>query len=87
MALQKTISLANNFGESSVFKNSYIKVSRFNGTKERLVFDASFRKTSTSMELSKTVYEINYNLDGENPIKQAYLYLKTLPEFADAVDC
>jgi len=28
-----------------------------------------------------------YELDGPNPIKQAYLHLKTLPEFADAVDC
>jgi hypothetical protein len=28
-----------------------------------------------------------YDLDGHNPIKQAYLYLKTLPEFSDAVDC
>ena len=28
-----------------------------------------------------------YDLEGPNPIKQAYLYLKSLPEFADAVDC
>ena len=28
-----------------------------------------------------------YDLEGPNPIKQTYLYLKTLPEFADAVDC
>ena len=28
-----------------------------------------------------------YVLDGPNPIKQAYLHLKTLPEFADAIDC
>jgi len=27
------------------------------------------------------------NLDGDNFIRQAYLHLKTLPEFADAVDC
>jgi hypothetical protein len=27
-----------------------------------------------------------YNIDGDNPIKQAYLHLKTLPEFADATD-
>jgi len=29
----------------------------------------------------------SYDINGENPIKQAYLNLKTLPEFADAVDC
>jgi hypothetical protein len=28
-----------------------------------------------------------YALDGGNPIKQAYDYLKTLPEFAGATDC
>ena len=26
-------------------------------------------------------------LDGDNFIRQAYLHLKTLPEFANAVDC
>jgi hypothetical protein len=28
-----------------------------------------------------------YSLDGANPIAQAYAHLKTLPEFAGAVDC
>ena len=28
-----------------------------------------------------------YDITGENPIKQAYEYLKTLPEFANATDC
>ena len=28
-----------------------------------------------------------YYLDQENPIKQAYEHLKTLPEFAGATDC
>lgn len=27
------------------------------------------------------------DMDGPNCIRQAYLHLKTLPEFADAVDC
>ena len=34
----------------------------------------------------KTFY-CEYGINGENPIKQAYLHLKTLPEFADTVDC
>ena len=29
----------------------------------------------------------DYNIQGENPIAQAYAHVKTLPEFADAVDC
>jgi hypothetical protein len=32
-------------------------------------------------------YSCAYDLDGANPIRQAYLHLKTLPEFANATDC
>lgn len=32
-------------------------------------------------------YSCSYFLDGENPIKQAYEHLKTMPEFAGATDC
>ena len=32
-------------------------------------------------------YQADLSLDGPNPIKQAYLHLKTLPEFSGAVDC
>lgn len=28
-----------------------------------------------------------YKIDGANPIEQAYEHLKTLPEFAGAIDC
>lgn len=32
-------------------------------------------------------YSCDYDLIGANPIKQAYAHLKTLPEFAGAIDC
>ena len=32
-------------------------------------------------------YSCAYDINGENPIKQAYLHLKTLPEFLNATDC
>jgi len=28
-----------------------------------------------------------YDITGSNPVAQAYQFLKTLPEFSDAVDC
>lgn len=31
--------------------------------------------------------EAPYSIDGGDPFAQAYRYLKTLPEFADATDC
>jgi hypothetical protein len=37
--------------------------------------------------ISSDVVSAPYNLDGVNPFEQAYLYLKTLPDFANAVDC
>lgn len=37
--------------------------------------------------LASISHSCQYDINGENPIKQAYLYLKTLPEFANAVDC
>jgi hypothetical protein len=36
---------------------------------------------------TESVLSCAYALDGENPIKQAYAHLKTLPEFAGATDC
>lgn len=36
---------------------------------------------------SERTFQMTYDIDGENPVRQAYLHLKTLPEFANAVDC
>jgi hypothetical protein len=35
----------------------------------------------------ESVLSCEYQLDGDNPIKQAYAHLKTLPEFSGATDC
>lgn len=57
-------------------------------TKEQITFRVrSYVADKTDRYFSDQVVTCNYNLNGENPIKQAYLYLKTLPEFADAEDC
>lgn len=36
---------------------------------------------------TSSTHECPYALEGENPFKQAYEHLKTLPEFAGAIDC
>lgn len=36
---------------------------------------------------AERAFETEFDLLGENPFAQAYAHLKTLPEFADAVDC
>ena len=35
----------------------------------------------------ESFFSCAYNIAGDNPIKQAYAHLKTLPEFAGATDC
>jgi hypothetical protein len=37
--------------------------------------------------VKKESYQFTPNMNSDNFIKQAYLHLKSLPEFADAVDC
>jgi hypothetical protein len=32
-------------------------------------------------------FEFDYNIDGANPIEQAYNHIKTLPAFADTRSC
>lgn len=71
-------------GENTVEMNAYIKVERVNASKESASADVSFAEGDKSTSSS---YTFTPNLDGGNFIKQAYDYLKTLPEFAGAQDC
>ncbi len=87
MALKKTIQLKNNFEEFSIFENSYIKITNISGDKNKISCSLSFLKDKNKEFISSSSYQFTPSLDGDNFIKQAYLHLKTLPEFADAVDC
>jgi hypothetical protein len=44
-------------------------------------------KAQNGIQLKEFLTEFPLDLDGPNPIKQAYQFLKTLPEFFDATDC
>ena len=65
----------------------YIKIVFVGGTKDAMKTVVSFTQESTNQPIGSRDYEFILDLDGPNPIKQAYLHLKSLPEFADAVDC
>lgn len=69
---------------STVSDTFYIKVDAITGTKDRLGCSVFFTGEKVKF---KRLYEFQPSMNGENFIKQAYLYLKTLPEFAGAVDC
>jgi hypothetical protein len=87
MALQKNIKLTDNFGIEIEFPNSYIKVEQIVCTKNNMTIYHNSKKSSEGNTIVSNVINCDYDINGENPIKQAYLHLKTLPEFADAVDC
>lgn len=47
----------------------------------------TYSKPNSLAEISSELFCCDYSLSGPNPVKQAYEYLKTLPEFESAEDC
>jgi hypothetical protein len=88
MALTQTIQVG-----TTTFTDAFIRIDRviiprkgFDG--ERFVEAvAAIHESEGSKPIDFRGYYFNLDMDGENPVKQAYIHLKTLPEFADAVDC
>ena len=88
MAFLSSITLANNFGDEQTFDNVYIKVDSVDARKSGSTVYASYSKAKNDVVLTHSVFNFDADLEsGPNHIKQAYLHLKSLPEFADAVDC
>lgn len=86
MALSKTMSLTNNFGELSTFSNTYIKVESTYVSKTSSTITLSIYKSKDGQLLEERFEEFDIDLDGPNPLKQAYLHLKTLPDYSGAAD-
>jgi hypothetical protein len=94
MALSKTIEIKGMSINQSSFGNfengpqnfsfpAYIKVMTVGGSKEMMFATVNFR--SGAQQFNKN-YSFVPNMNS-NFIAQAYNYLKTLPDFAGAVDC
>lgn len=65
----------------------YIKVESISGNKQDLTAVVSFANNESQETVACKKYVFPLDLNGLNPIKQAYEHLKTLPEFAGATDC
>lgn len=66
----------------------YVRVNGISGGKNLLYIDvATYENKQADNYESIKLYSFTPTLKGENFIAQSYDYLKTLPEFADAVDC
>jgi|APSaa5957512535_1039671.scaffolds.fasta_scaffold79519_2 hypothetical protein len=84
MALQLNYTTQHDFEAGE----AYFKVNNITITnKDSISFDVLLFKNKDSLDFFENkLFTCAYDIDGDNPIKQAYLYLKTLPEFADATD-
>lgn len=83
MALQKELQTV--FGIT--IPNAYFRVDNVvinNKTNMSFLLKAYADTSSKEVDVQNMV--CTYDLNGDNPIKQAYEHLKTLPEFAGAAD-
>jgi hypothetical protein len=86
MAIQKSIEFTTQYGKIAV-PNCYIRVNSVEINKAEAAAAITFYRDNKINALQEQSHPFAYDLEGPNPIKQAYLHLKSLPEFADAVDC
>jgi hypothetical protein len=85
MALKKTLTTPCGFTATGAYH-------RVEGVslqaKDIIVFKVrSYKNDSGVPHFSDVEHTCAYDLSGSNPIAQAYEYLKTLSDFADAEDC
>ena len=86
MAIQKSYTL-NVCDKEIIFANAYCKVNKQDGNKNFVYFDVDFFTQKDGKKINSKTYQFVPDMDGGNFIKQAYEHLKTLPDFAGAVDC
>lgn len=87
MALKKQIFLVDNFDVLVNLGNAYIRVEQVDASKLKATAIVSFNNEAVDKRFITKIYEYKPDLTGSNFIRQAYDYLKTLPEFDEAVDC
>jgi hypothetical protein len=84
MALKKDVFLENGIKVDA----AYIKVGTVSViAKTKISFSVFCSVDAGKSSFKEFGFECQYILDGQNPIKQAYEHLKTLPEFVGATDC
>jgi len=90
MALQKTFAKTQEpfIGQLHII-DAYWRVEKVEATKTEANFVVSINKKTDDLFqlIEQKRYAFSVDLTGKNFIKQAYEYLKTLPEFAGATDC
>jgi hypothetical protein len=82
MALQSNITW-----KGVAVENAYVKVTAFSGDKNTMTFSLGyFASADEETTFGEERRQCALDLDGDNPVKQAYENLKTLEEFSGATD-
>lgn len=83
MALTKTVTSPQGFEATSAYHR--VDNVSLHG-KNKISFSVNTSKDANSQMFNTTQHLCDYSLNGDNPIKQAYLYLKTLNEYSGSED-
>jgi len=84
MALEKTVTTPHGFKAV----DAYHRVEGTQVNKNKMTFSVrSYKDNSGLPHFNDASFNCSYDIAGDNPIKQAYIHLKTLPYFTDATDC
>lgn len=84
MAISKTVMTPHGIE----VQNAYHRVEGLTfQSKNKLKFQVRTSLDGVKPHFDDAAYECEYDIQGDNPIRQAYKHLKTLPDFAGAVDC
>lgn len=67
-------------------QGAYIKVENVTVEKDSMAATVIWRASSNSAPLKNKTYGLVYDINGKNPLAQAYDKLKALPEFAGSSD-
>lgn len=86
MALQQSIQLPDGLGATSSIESAYLRVEKVDLSKTNAKYTLSIYRTHGGLRVHNMYGECAYDVMGENPIKQVYVYLKTLPQHAGAQD-
>ena len=84
MALKKTV--ATYFGTEVADAYHRVDCLQLVGKKE-IEFRVRVSVDGIKPHFADAAFFCPFDINGSNPFAQAYAHLKTLPEFADAVDC
>lgn len=86
MALSKTV-VKQAWGQDLNIPNVYIKVNQIKASKELAEATITYSVDGEVKDTKGIVFNVDVTDGSVNFIKQAYEYLKTLPEFSGATDC